>query len=181
MAWLWKQGRPTLLALAGLGLLGYKALQWRRQEDVHGQVVLITGSSHGLGLALAREFARAGCRLVLCARDPQELADAQHDIAQRGAEVLAVSCDVADRGQVQHLVAQAIQRFGRIDILVNNAGIIQVGPMHTATEEDFTTALDVMFWGVLYPTLAVLPQMRARHSGQIVNITSYTPRPPMPP
>jgi len=76
MAWLWKQGRPTLLALAGLGLLGYKALQRWRQEDVHGQVVLITGSSRGLGLALAREFARAGCRLVLCARDPQELAHA---------------------------------------------------------------------------------------------------------
>jgi NAD(P)-dependent dehydrogenase (short-subunit alcohol dehydrogenase family) len=83
-----------------------------------------------------------------------------------------VPCDVSDREQVNHLIAQATQRFGRIDILVNNAGIIQVGPLHTATVEDFETALDVMFWGVLYPTLAVLPQMRARRKGRIVNITS---------
>jgi NAD(P)-dependent dehydrogenase (short-subunit alcohol dehydrogenase family) len=172
MAWLWKQRRSTLLAVAGLGWLGYKALQWWRQEDVQGQVVLITGGSRGLGLALAREFAQAGCRLVLCARDAQELKRAWDDLAQRGVDVLAVPCDVTDQAQVNHMVEQAMQWFGRIDILVNNAGIIQVGPMPTATVEDFAAALDVMFWGVLYPTLAVLPQMRARHSGRIVNITS---------
>jgi NAD(P)-dependent dehydrogenase (short-subunit alcohol dehydrogenase family) len=172
MAWFWKQGRPTLLGIAGLGWLGYTALQRWRQEDVHGEVVLITGGSRGLGLALAREFARVGCRLVLCARDAQELERARHDLAQRGADVLAVPCDVSDREQVNHLIAQATQRFGRVDILVNNAGIIQVGPLHTATVEDFETALNVMFWGVLYPTLAVLPQMRARRKGRIVNITS---------
>jgi NAD(P)-dependent dehydrogenase (short-subunit alcohol dehydrogenase family) len=136
------------------------------------EVVLITGGSRGLGLALAREFAHAGCRLVLCARDAQELERAQQHLAQRGAEVLTVPCDVADQEQVHHLVEQAMQRFGRIDILVNNAGIIQVGPLHTATVEDFHTALDVMFWGVLYPTLAVLPQMRQRRRGRIVTITS---------
>jgi len=172
MALLWKQGRPTLLAMAGLGWLGYKAVQWWRQEDIRGQVVLITGGSRGLGLALAREFAQAGCRLVLCARDDHELERARHDLAQRGAAVLTVPCDVADRDQVQHLVDLATQYFGRVDILVNNAGIIQVGPMHTATVEDFEAALDVMFWGVLYPTMAVLPQMRARHCGRIVTITS---------
>jgi len=171
MAWRWEQRRATLLALAGLGWLGYKALQRRREEDIRGQVVLITGGSRGLGLALAREFAQAGCRLVLCARDDQELERARHDLVQRGAEVLSVPCDVADREQVHHLVEQATQRFGRVDILVNNAGIIQVGPMPAAVE-DYETALNVMFWGVLYPTLAVLPQMRARHSGRIVNITS---------
>ena len=56
--------------------------------------------------------------------------------------------------------------------MVNNAGMIQVGPLATTTKEDFVTALDVMFWGTLYPTLAVLPQMRARGRGHIVNITS---------
>ena len=73
---------------------------------------------------------------------------------------------------MHRLVAQATEHFGRVDILVNNAGKIQVGPMHTATVEDFEHALNVMFWGVLYPTLAVLPQMRARGRGRIVNITS---------
>jgi NAD(P)-dependent dehydrogenase (short-subunit alcohol dehydrogenase family) len=172
MVWLWERRRPTLLAAVGLGLVGYKALQWLRQADLHGQVVLITGSSRGLGLALARAFAREGCRLVLCARDAQELEQARADLAQRGAEVLAVPCDVARREQVHHLVEQAMHRFGRIDVLVNNAGIIQVGPLQTATIEDFEMALGVMFWGVLYPTLAVLPQMRQRRSGRIVNITS---------
>jgi NAD(P)-dependent dehydrogenase (short-subunit alcohol dehydrogenase family) len=172
MAWLWKQGRPTLLVAVGLGVLGYKALQWWRQANLQGQVVLLTGGSRGLGLALAREFARAGCRLVLCARDAQELERAQQHLAQRGADVLTVPCNVADQEQVNHLVERAIERFGRIDILVNNAGVIQVGPLHTVTVEDFKTALDVMFWGLLYPTLAVLPQMLQRGSGRIVNITS---------
>lgn len=172
MAWLWKQGRPTLLAAAGLGWLGYKTLQWLRQESLHGQVVLITGGSRGLGLALAREFAQEGCRLVLCARDPQELERARQDLIRRGAEVLVVPCDVADREQVQTLVEQARKRFGHVDVLVNNAGAIQVGPVHTATVEDFAAALEVMFWGTLYPTLAVLPQMRQQRRGRIVNITS---------
>ena len=167
-----RQGQRTLLASAGLGWLAYKVLQWGRQENLYGQVALITGGSRGLGLALAREFARVGCRLVLAARDAQELARAQQDLVQRGTEVLAVPCDVTNQEQVRSIVDQAIQHFGRVDIVVNNAGIIQVGPMFTTTVEDFVSALDVMFWGALYPTLAVLPQMRARRSGHIVNITS---------
>jgi len=79
---------------------------------------------------------------------------------------------VTNQEQVCSVVDQVTQHFGRVDIVVNNAGIIQVGPMSTTTVEDFATALDVMFWGALYPTLAVLPQMRARRSGHIVNITS---------
>jgi short-subunit dehydrogenase len=168
----WRQRQRTLLAVAGLGWLAYKGLQWGRQENLYGQVVLITGGSRGLGLALAREFARAGCRLVLAARDAQELTRAQQDLTQRGAEVLAVPCDVSDQEQVRSLVDQATQRLGCVDIVVNNAGIIQVGPMSTTTVEDFANAMDVMFWGALYPTLAVLPQMRARRSGHVVNITS---------
>jgi NADP-dependent 3-hydroxy acid dehydrogenase YdfG len=79
---------------------------------------------------------------------------------------------VADQERVRSLVAQATQRFGRVDIVVNNAGIIQVGPMSTTTVEDLANALDVMFWATLYPTLAVLPQMRAQRSWHVVNNTS---------
>ena len=168
----WRQRQRTLLAVAGLGWLAYKGVQWARQESLEGEVVLITGGSRGLGLALAREFARAGCRLVLVARDGQELTRAQQDLRQRGAEVLVVPCDVTDQAQVRSAVDQATQHFGRIDMVVNNAGLIQVGPLSTTTVEDFATALEVMFWGTLYPTLAVLPQMRARRRGRVVNITS---------
>src|SRR4029453_12506458 len=130
----------------------------RSSDLLDGQVVLITGGSRGLGLALAREFARAGCRLVLAARDAQELARAQQDLRQRSAAVLAAPCDVTNQEQVRSVVDQATQRFGRVDIVVNNAGMIQVGPLATTTKEDFATALDVMFWGTLYPTLPVVPQ-----------------------
>lgn len=164
--------RNALLLAVGLGFVGYKLWQRQRLANLNGQVVLITGGSRGLGLALARAFAQEGCRLVLCARDAQELDWAREDIAQQGAAVLPLVCDVTDRTQVNQAVEEATRHFGRVDILVNNAGQIQVGPMPTATVEDFEDALGVMFWGALYPTLAVLPQMRARRSGRIVTITS---------
>ena len=89
-----------------------------------------------------------------------------------GAEVLAIPCDVSDRVQVYELVKQATRAFGQIDILVNNAGVIQVSPVENVKLADFEQAMDIMFWGVLYPIMAVLPQMQERRSGRIVNITS---------
>ena len=161
------------LALVGtLGFLGWQALQRHREADLSGQVVLITGGSRGLGLLLASEFADAGCRLVICARDPQELNAARAELAARGAPVLAEQCDVAEREQVERLIERATEHFGRVDVLVNNAGIIQVGPLEAMTPEDFEQALAVNFLGSVYTTLAVLPQMRARGEGRIVNITS---------
>src|SRR5436189_333912 len=141
-------------------------------EDLQGQVALVTGGSRGLGLLLAREFAREGCRVVICARDEPELRRAEQDLAARGAEALAVPCDVADRAQVNRLIQTATDHFGRVDVLVNNAGIIQAGPVELMGLHDFEEALAVMYWGVVYPTFAVLPQMRARRSGRIVNVTS---------
>lgn len=164
-----------------LGLAGARALMRRRQSDLTGQVAVITGSSRGLGFVLAREFAREGCRIVLCARDRAELDRASSHIQEETrAEVLAVTCDVTDRDQVDDLIRQTKDRFGRIDILVNNAGRIEVGPLQSMTVEDFERALKVMFWGVLYPTLSVLPDMLARRSGRIVNITSIGGKVSMP-
>jgi short-subunit dehydrogenase len=80
--------------------------------------------------------------------------------------------DVSDREAVEQPIAKVTRHYGAVDVLVNNAGIIQVGPVQTMSVEDYHRALDVMFWGVVYPTLAVLPQMRARRRGRIVNITS---------
>jgi short-subunit dehydrogenase len=86
--------------------------------------------------------------------------------------VETVICDVGDQQQAQHAVAEAREKFGPIDILVNNAGIISVGPILTQKLEDFREAMDVMFWGAVYTTLAVLPDMVERGRGRIVNITS---------
>lgn len=172
-----------LLAFTG-GLVGLIALRrWlrrRRAEDLTGRVVLITGSSRGLGFCLAQTLAREGCRLIICARDRVEVEQARQELVALGAEVEAVVCDVGNREQVDALVAQAQQRFGHIDILINNAGILQVGPLANLTLDDFESTMDVIYWGVVYPTLAVLPAMRARGNGHIVNVTSVGGRVSVP-
>ena len=171
-----KQGASRLslgaLAAAGMGtVMGLRALI-REKVSFEGRTVLLTGGSRGLGLVLARQFLREGARVILCAREEVELARARDELESAGGEVLALPCDVSDRVQVEALVAQVHERFGAVDVLVNNAGIIQVGPLESMTEEDFDEAMDVHFWAPLYTTLAVLPEMKRRGWGRIVNISS---------
>lgn len=143
-----------------------------RSYSLDGKVVMVTGGSRGLGLLIARELAERGAHLVLCARDGDALERAREDLAGRGAEVLVVPCDVGDPDQVDNLVARVRERFGRIDAVVNNAGVIQVGPLETMDRADYEEAMRVHFWGPLNVTLALLPEMRERREGRIVNITS---------
>lgn len=162
---------------AGAGLIftgyaAYKQFRRWRSQDLNGKTVLITGGSRGLGLALAEEFARQGCNIVICARDQVELVRARQQVERLGAEVVAVACDVSKQEEVEHLVEAARRHFGNIDILVNNAGVISVGPLLSQRVEDFKEAMDVIFWGTVYPTLALLPQMLEAGSGSIVNVTS---------
>lgn len=135
--------------------------------DLAGKVVAIIGGSRGLGLVLAREFAKQGARLVICARDKQELDRARDDLQSRSAEVLTIECDVRKRSDVEEMVATIHDHYGRIDVLVNNAGVIEVGPLEVMTLEDFRVAIDTHFWGPVYATLAVLPEaktaLRANH------------------
>jgi NAD(P)-dependent dehydrogenase (short-subunit alcohol dehydrogenase family) len=167
-AWWW--GRVALQG--GLYYLGWKIVQHVRRADIRGQVVLITGGSRGLGLLLARQFARQGCRIAVCARDEEELERARVDLAPLGAEVAVHRCDVADRDRVEAMVAAVVERFGTIDVVVNNAGIFQVGPFDAMTPGDFDRAMAVHFWGPLNVIWAALPVMRQHGGGQIVNVTS---------
>ena len=134
--------------------------------------MLITGASRGLGLLLAREFAREGCAVAICARDERELGRARADLEQRGASVLAARCDVADRDQVEDFVDLVVRKFGRIDVVINNAGIVQVGPLSAMTIADFGRAMAVNFWGPFNVISAALPHLRERRGGRIVNIAS---------
>lgn len=156
----------------GMGVAAKVAPTRKEDADLHGAVALITGGSRGLGLALSRELAQEGCRLAICARDESELEVARIDLQRSGAEVLAIPCDVSDEAQVASMIETATRHYGRIDLLINNAGIIVVAPVESLTHVDFERVMGVNFWGVLNPTMAVLPGMRAQGSGRIVNITS---------
>jgi NAD(P)-dependent dehydrogenase (short-subunit alcohol dehydrogenase family) len=133
---------------------------------------VVTGGSRGLGLLLARELALEGAKVAICARDEAELALARADLESSGAELFALTCDVTDERQVSAMLALVRERLGPVDVLINNAGVIQTGPMEEMTPDDYDHALRVHFWGPLFTTLGVLPEMRERRAGRIVNIAS---------
>lgn len=169
-------------AVLAVGLVSaFKALKRAgRHYDFENKVVLITGGSRGLGLVLARELAKENARLVICARNSEELKRAKNDLEERGARVLDIVCDVRNQSEVEAMVETARAHFGQIDILINDAGVIQVGPLEVQTQADFKDALDVHFWGPYYTMQAVLPEMRERGSGRIVNIASIGGKIPVP-
>ena len=163
--------RSALVLAVGAAGLAWVALR-RPAYALRGRVVLITGGSRGLGLVLARELAKKGARLALLARDARELERARIELVGRGASVLALPGDVRDPSDVERAVSETETTFGAVDVLVNNAGVIQVGPFAHMTDADFEESLDVHFWGPLHAMRAVLPGMRRRGSGRIVNIAS---------
>jgi short-subunit dehydrogenase len=144
----------------------------RGQDDIRGEVAVVTGASRGLGLLLARELARHSCPLVICARDAAELDRAAGQLREAGAEVTAVVCDITDEASPRLLVDTAIERYGRLDILISNAGIIQVGPVQDGQAGLFETALDTMALAPVRLALTGLPVMRRQGHGRIVTIAS---------
>jgi len=164
---------PLLLAIGAGAALAVRAIVRRsRRMEFRGRVVVITGGSRGLGLELARVFAAEGARLVLCARDAAELARARAALASWGAEVHVVVSDVTVAGEAEEAMRAIEATVGPIDVLVNDAGIITVGPHEQMTVADYDAAMRTHFWGPLATMHAVLPGMRARRSGRIVNIAS---------
>lgn len=163
-----------LLLAAGLGTAWFVRTVMRRNRyfELRSRTVLVTGGSRGLGLVMARELIAHGARVAICARDSNELYRARQDLQNRGGHVLTVPCDVTDQTQVQAMVRSVEQTFGHIEMLINNAAIIQVGPLESMTIADFEEAMRTNFWGPLYTTLAVLPEMRRHGEGRIVNISS---------
>jgi short-subunit dehydrogenase len=164
--------RKSGLFWVGLALGATAMWAARRRGGIAGGVALVTGGSRGLGLILARELGKRGMRVVICARDEEELERGRAALAAEGVQATALPCDVTDEDGIAGLVADVEENIGAIDILVNNAGIIQVGPAEAMRLEDYRRAMDIMFWGALHAAEAVLPRMRARGRGTVVNITS---------
>jgi short-subunit dehydrogenase len=140
--------------------------------DLAGEVALVTGASRGLGLLLARELARRSVKLVICARDEEELTRAAGWLRDSGAEVTTVPCDITGEAAPRLLVRTALNRYGKLDILINNAGIITVTGIEGTREADFRAALEVMTLAPVRLTLAALEVMREQRHGRIVTIAS---------
>jgi NADP-dependent 3-hydroxy acid dehydrogenase YdfG len=142
------------------------------------RVVVITGASGGIGAALAERVGQNGDRPVLVARRARELGE----VAQRaGGEALIVVADVTRREEVEHVVAAALTRFGRIDVWVNNAGRGISRAVSELTDADVDEMMLVNVKSVLYGIQAVLPHFRARGRGHIINISSLLGRVPLAP
>jgi len=141
--------------------------------ELTGKVAVVTGSSRGIGLGIARELAREGCRVVLCARGEERLRAAARELREEaGAEVLAEALDVTEPGAAERLLAAATERFGGVDVLVNNVGGNRRKPFTETTEEDWDAILQVNLRAAVRFCRAAIPRMRARGGGSILFVAS---------
>lgn len=147
---------------------------------LEGRVALVGGSSRGLGRAIAEALAAEGCRLVLCARDEEQLAEARGAIAERwGAEVEAVAADLATEAGCRSVVTAALSALGQVDILVTNTGGPPAGPFEAHEAEAWRSATSLLLESVLHLTRGVLPGMKERQWGRILTITSIAVKQPV--
>ena len=164
--------------------------------DLDGKVALITGASGGLGKAIARAFAKAGAKLVLCDINEEALGQTSEEIRQLGAPCLAARCDVSSSGEVSSTFKRACDHFGALDVLVNNAAVIPAGrddedrrnnhyaylttPVprqslgftSSMNDKDWLRFWDVNVHGLFYCTREALRRMEPQRQGKIINIAS---------
>ena len=133
------------------------------------QTWLVTGSSRGLGRAVAAAALAAGHRVAATARDPKSVAD----LAERyGEQVLPLALDVTDPARAQQAVAETESRLGPLDVVVNNAGYANLAAVEDVTLDDFRAQVDANLFGVVNVTKAALPVMHAQRDGHIIQISS---------
>ncbi|MCR5889741.1 SDR family oxidoreductase [Hymenobacter sp. J193] len=170
-----RETRNNWFTALGVGALVTAATVWNNRRgsyDLRGRVVLITGGSRGLGLILARQAVAEGANVAICARDADELERARLELAAGGTRVMTLVRDLTSPEDVRTLVAEVQNQLGPIDVLINNAGIITAGPLEHMDERDYEESMQVHFWAPFHTMQAVLPNMRRRGEGRIVNIAS---------
>jgi NAD(P)-dependent dehydrogenase (short-subunit alcohol dehydrogenase family) len=141
--------------------------------DLRDKVAVITGSSRGIGKAIAEAYARAGARVVVSSRKAETCEPVAEALRQQGFEAAAIPCHIARKDQLQALTDAALARFGRIDILVCNAAVNPVyGPMAELTDDAFDKILTANVKGTLWLCNMVIPQMAARRSGSVILLSS---------
>ena len=148
--------------------------------NLEGKTAIVTGASRGLGKAMALELARAGAQVAIAARTvdskdsrlPGSIHETVEQIAGQGGEALAIRCDVTNDQDVENLVAEVHERFGRVDILINNAGVTTPEPIAKLTAKKWDLVMSVNLRGTFICCKAVIPRMLEQKSGHIINLSS---------
>jgi NADP-dependent 3-hydroxy acid dehydrogenase YdfG len=141
-------------------------------SNIQDKVVIITGASSGIGEATAKELASKGAKIVIAARREDRLIKLQEEIKNNGGQAIYKVTDVTSSEQMEELAQYALNEFGKIDVMVNNAGLMPLSPVHEKKIKEWDTMIDVNIKGVLYGIAAVLPTMREKKEGHIINVSS---------
>lgn len=141
-------------------------------DNIAGKVVIITGSSSGLGEETAKYLTKLGACVVLGARRKERLEKITEEILFHGGRAAYFVADVTKKNDVKSLVEYGIEKFGRIDVMVNNAGFMAIAPLSEIKTEEWDRMIDVNIKGVLYGIAAALPKFQAQKSGHFINISS---------
>jgi glucose 1-dehydrogenase len=149
--------------------------------NLNNKVAVITGSTRGLGLAIAQAYAREGAAVVIASRSLRSVEQAVHLLKQQGAQVDGMVCDVSDQAQVRALADQVVNVFGHFDIWVNNAGLgAPYGPSAAVPSDRFEAVLRTNIWGSYYGSMAAMQQFVPRGSGKLINLLGRGDSTPVP-
>ena len=140
------------------------------------QVAIVTGAAQGMGAATARLLAREGAQVVACDIRGEQVQELAQEIETSGYNVLGLKTDITREEEVEALVQCTLDRFDRVSILVNNAGILRATRVDEITAEEWDLVLDVNLKGTFFCSKAVLPVMKRRRFGRIVNMASSAGR-----
>ena len=141
-------------------------------KTLEGRVAVVTGASSGIGLACAKAFAAEGCKLVIASQSAERLERARGELAETGAEVLAVPTDVERREAVERLAERTLEHYGAVHVLVNNAGVYVPGFAWEVPLEDWEWVIGVNLWGPVYGIQAFVPHLLAQDEAHVVNVAS---------
>jgi NAD(P)-dependent dehydrogenase (short-subunit alcohol dehydrogenase family) len=145
--------------------------------DLTGRAAIVTGSTHGIGRAIAEALVARGVHVVVCARTVAHVRTVAEELARRGpGGAVGIPGDVRDPEQCARLVAGAMSAFGRLDVLVNNAGVGHTRPIQELSLEEWREQIETNLGGVFYCSRAAIPHLRKTGDGWIVNIASLAGR-----
>lgn len=140
--------------------------------DLTGKIAVVTGASSGLGADAARAYAKAGADVALLARRKDRLEALAEELRSSGVKAQALACDVSDEASVKAAVAEVLREYGRIDILLNDAGVAVRGGVETLSVEEWDRSMDINVKGIYLMCKYVIPGMKERNYGKIVNVSS---------